>query len=180
MAEATKQTTETHLRILSPADQKEFWQLRLRALREEPESFEAAYEESISVPEAEIARRLQSSDDAFIFGAFAPELIGMVGFYRKIGIKIQHKGVIWGMYVAKEHRGSGLGKALMQAVIERTMTLPNIEQLHLAVSIHNTAARNLYLSLGFSSYGIEPHAKKLGDGYTDQELMILRLVKSSV
>jgi ribosomal protein S18 acetylase RimI-like enzyme len=175
MVNETKQVTEIHLRILTPADQQEFWHLRLRALQEEPESFEAAYEESVSVPEAEIARRLQSSDDTFIFGAFAPQLVGMVGFYRKIGLKIQHKGIIWGMYVAKEHRGNGLGKALMQAVIERATTLPNIEQLHLAVSTHNTTASNLYLSLGFSSYGIEPHAKKLGDVYTDQGLMMLKV-----
>jgi ribosomal protein S18 acetylase RimI-like enzyme len=175
MPDEIKPSKQTQTRILSSSDQKAFWQLRLRALQEEPESFEAAYEESITIPEAEIARRLESSDDAFVLGAFAPELIGMVGFYRKIGIKIQHKGVIWGMYVAREHRGNGLGKNLMQAAIKRAKNLPNLEQLHLAVSTHNTAARNLYLSLGFSSYGIEPHAKKLGDAYTDQHLMILKL-----
>ena len=175
MASETKSAIETHIRILSPSDQKEFWQLRLRALQEEPESFEAAYEESVTIPETEIAKRLQSSDDAFIFGAFAPDLIGIVGFYRKIGIKIQHKGVIWGMYVAKEFRGNGVGKSLMQAVIKRANTISNLEQLHLAVSTHNTAAYNLYQSLGFSSYGIEPHAKKLGNAFTDQHMMVLKL-----
>jgi len=175
MLDDIKTAVEAQVRVLSQSDLDVFWQLRLRALQEEPESFEAAYEESVNLPEDEIARRLQCSDDSFIFGAFAPDLAGMVGFYRKIGIKIQHKGLIWGMYVAKEFRGQGLGKALMKAVITRASTIANLEQLHLAVSTHNTTARNLYLSLGFSSYGIEPHAKKLGDAYTDQDLMILKL-----
>jgi ribosomal protein S18 acetylase RimI-like enzyme len=171
--------TAAEIKILSQSDLKAFWQLRLRALQEEPESFEDAYEESVNMPEAEIARRLQYSDDSFILGAFVPDLVGMVGYYRRIGIKVRHKGLIWGMYVAKEFRGQGLAKALMQSAIERASGIAGLEQLHLAVSTHNTVARNLYLSLGFSSYGIETHAKKLGNDYTDRELMILRLMKSA-
>src|ERR1700727_2872099 len=94
------------IKILLPEDKEIFWQLRLRALQEEPESFEDAYEEAINMPESEIVRRLEPSEDSFVFGAFAPDLVGMVGFYRRVGIKVKHKGLVWGMYVAKEQRGS--------------------------------------------------------------------------
>ena len=175
MPDDIKIAVEAEIRVLTQSDLDAFWKLRLRALQEEPESFEDAYEESVNIPQSEIARRLHSSDDSFILGAFAPGLIGMVGYYRRTGIKVRHKGLIWGMYVTKEARGKKLGKALMAAVITQTANISSLEQLHLAVSTHNTTARNLYLSLGFTSYGIEPHAKKLGDDYTDRDLMMLKL-----
>jgi RimJ/RimL family protein N-acetyltransferase len=39
----------------------------------------------------------------------------------------------------------------------------------------NKAAHNLYLSLGFESYGLEPKALKIDNRYYDDELMFLIL-----
>jgi RimJ/RimL family protein N-acetyltransferase len=47
-----------------------------------------------------------------------------------------------------------------------------LEQLYLTVVIPNDAARQLYRSCGFVSYGIEERALKLGDRYWDEALMI--------
>ena len=38
-----------------------------------------------------------------------------------------------------------------------------------------TAARALYLAIGFTVYGREPRGMKLPDGYYDMEQMVLRL-----
>jgi hypothetical protein len=35
-------------------------------------------------------------------------------------------------------------------------------------------ARKLYESLGFQAYGVEPRSLKIGTGYVDDVLMILR------
>jgi hypothetical protein len=43
------------------------------------------------------------------------------------------------------------------------------------VATDQLAARRLYASLGFESYGRDIHALKLGDAYVDEELMLLRL-----
>lgn len=169
---------QPEIRVLSESDVDSFWQLRLRALKEEPESFGVAYEESANTPIADVAKRLQSSDDSFILGAFMPTLIGMLGFYRRHELKIRHKGTIWGMYVAPEGRGQGVGEALMLAAIARATAIPNLEQLLLTVVTKNEAARNLYLSLGFQPYGIEREALKLGDRFLDEEMMILKLPKT--
>jgi len=45
----------------------------------------------------------------------------------------------------------------------------------LSVVTTNEAALQLYLSLGFASYGIEHGALKLGDKYLDEDLLFLRL-----
>lgn len=58
------------------------------------------------------------------------------------------------MYVAHEARGRGVGRALLLAAIERARALSGVEQIHLAVTTHNSAARALYVSVGFVAYGM--------------------------
>ncbi len=163
------------IRLLSEADVDAFWRLRLRALKEEPESFGASYEESVNLPQSDIVARLQNTDESFVFGAFTPELSGMIGFFRHKGLKARHKGTIWGMYVVPEARGQGIGRALMQASIERAITIFDLEYLTLTVVTTKTSARQLYSSLGFETYGLERAALKLGEQLFDEELMSLAL-----
>ena len=165
------------IRKLTEDDIEALWNLRLRALRDNPEAFGSTYEETLQRGKESYRQRLQQPHtETFYLGAFEEEsLVGMVGFFRENGLKGQHKGYIISMFVAPEQRGRGVGKALVTEAIAQARTIPGVEQLHLAVVTTNTAARQLYRSLGFEVYGLEPHALQQGEQYWDEELMVLRL-----
>ena len=167
----------TVIRPLAVADAAAWRVLRLRALREEPEAF-------VITAEEEARRGLRDTRSRFrahgrernILGAFEDgELVGCVGYYRESYTKIRHKAAIWGMYVAPEQRGRGVGRALMEGALQRIGRLRGVEQVHLAIWAGNRAARALYGSLGFRRTGIERRAAKLGRRYLDDETMVLWL-----
>ncbi len=171
----SKAPEELIIKLLSEKDVEIFWPLRLRALKEEPGSFGADYEESKGHDLKEIASRLACNDDSFVLGAFCPDLIGVVGFYRQKGKKLRHQGTIWGMYLAPEFRGMSIARQLMVASIMYAQELPDLEYLKLTVTIPNKPASKLYKSLGFEKYGVEPAALKINGKNVDEILMQLKL-----
>lgn len=168
------------VRILTEADAEAFWNIRLRALRDDPESFGSTFEEFLERGIAGVAQGLRkrtSGPDDATFGAFDRTIVGIAGFMREQETKRHHKAVIWGMYVPREARGRGIGKALLQAAIAYAKTLPDLEKINLSVVLTSKEARQLFISLGFEPYGLEKHALKLQDKYFDQELMSLDLTR---
>jgi GNAT superfamily N-acetyltransferase len=169
------------VRRLTEADAEAFWNIRLRALRDNPESFGASYEEILDRGIAGVTqglRRSEAAPDDATFGAFDGKIIvGIASFQREAEIKKRHKGVVWGMYVPQELRGKGVGKALVEAAIAYAKTLSGLEQINLAVVLTSREARKLFVSMGFETYGLERHALKLHERYFDQEHMTLRLIE---
>jgi ribosomal protein S18 acetylase RimI-like enzyme len=165
------------IRILTEEDLDALWSIRLRSLQENPEAFGSTYDETLQRGKESLRQRLRQPHAASCFlGAFDDErLVGIVAYVREAGTKGQHKGYIISMYVMPEQRGRGIGKALLAEAIALARALPGLDQLLLAVVTVNTAARQLYHSLGFEVYGLEPRALKQGDQYWDEELMILLL-----
>lgn len=169
--------TETSIEIkeLGAHDAEDFFKLRLRGLKEEPHAFTSSYEESAAEDISNVAKRLVSNENSFVLGVYdQSKLVGVTGFYRyKDGIKVAHKGVVWGVYLLPEYRGKGIAKRLLLEVIAKVRGLPGIELVHLGVNPANPPVVKLYESVGFSKWGSELHALKVDGQYVDEDQMVL-------
>jgi len=83
-----------------------------------------------------------------------------------------HVGVL-GILVERDHRGRGVGRALLEEAIARSRG--RFELLRLSVNADNPRARRLYERFGFRKVGSIPRSHRRYGTYVDEELMVLRL-----
>jgi ribosomal protein S18 acetylase RimI-like enzyme len=163
------------IRRLSSADAAAFQALRLRGLRENPEAFGSTYAEERDRPLDAVAERLgRDAESSFVLGAALASdgpLVGLTGCYRESSRKRRHVAIIWGMFVAPEARGRGIGGALLDAAIAVAAEWPGVEQITLTVVTEKAAARALYASRGFISFGMEPRALRDESRHYDMEYL---------
>jgi ribosomal protein S18 acetylase RimI-like enzyme len=150
------------IRTLDEADAPDLIALRRVALVDSPESFLASPEDDWASTETDVRELLRRHPDSVVFGAYAPQLSGMLGLYRERLTKAAHKAHLWGMFVLESHRRQGLAARLLEAAIRYARTLDGIASIHLSVSDSAIAAQRLYESAGFKTWGIEPDAIRVG------------------
>jgi ribosomal protein S18 acetylase RimI-like enzyme len=165
------------MRRLTDLDAEALRNLRFSALETEPQSFGESLDELRQVNAETYAERLRSGgNENFVMGAFDKSvLVGMAGFYREQRPKLRHKGWVWGVFVSRPYRGKGIGRTLLNNLLESAGALHGLRCILLNVATTQEPARNLYLSLGFRSFGVEPQALKVGEDFIAEEHMVLEL-----
>ena len=164
-------TQDVQIRLLTPADAALYREIRLEALQAAPEAFGSTYELERTYTAPQFADLLGRSD---VFGAFrGAALLGMAGYRAQVGPKREHKGYLWGMYVRAAARGLGVGKLLVEAVLDHARS--RVERVQLTVVSDNETAQRLYRSCGFVEYGHEVHSLKQNGRYYDEKLMAVAL-----
>jgi len=153
------------------ADAIRYRDIRLEALTANPEAFASSFEFENAQPLSWFSERLDSST---VLGVFRDqELIAIATFAIQRGQKMAHKGVIWGMYVRPNARRAGIGRRLVEAILD--LARQRVELIQLTVVRDNEQARHLYASLGFQEYGIERNALKQDGRYYDEVLLAKEL-----
>src|SRR5271155_3692886 len=163
--------TRIEIRRLTSADAAAYRDIRLAGLRDSPEAFGSTFVRENAQPLAWFCDRLRNSQ---VFGAFrSTDLLGIAGFVIREGEKERHKGLLVGMYVRPDSRNAGVGRQLVEAVIDHARD--QVEVIQLSVVSGNERARRLYASLGFVEYGVEKNSLKQDGRYYDEILMALDL-----
>jgi len=163
------------IRRLTSADAVAYRKIRLAGLIDSPEAFGSTFARESDRSLSWFRERLRNTQ---VFGAFrSTDLLGIAGFVVREGEKERHKGLLWGMYVRADARKTGVGRRLVEAVID--FARERVELLQLSVVSDNEPARRLYARLGFAQYGVEKSSLKQDGRYYDEILMALDLRPNS-
>jgi RimJ/RimL family protein N-acetyltransferase len=158
------------IRRLGADDAERYRAFRLHSLRAMPSSFSSSFAEESARPLSATVERLAPTgrpDDA-VFGAFcSEELVGIAGLRRWAGDQERHKATLFGMAVAPERSGQGIGTALVRHVLDYARSVEGLIQVELRYSEGNAPAERLYRACGFEEWGRERGAVLVaGDAIT--------------
>lgn len=168
-------TPEFTVRRLDPSDTRDFLSLRREALIRAPLSFGASVEDDVGLDPGFVRDSFGEERESATFGAFDPELVGIVGVHRRRVGKRSHRALLWGLYVTSGHRGRGIGGALVEAAVAHAREMEDVRWLDLSVTGPSEPAAALYASLGFERWGSQPDALRHGGEGVIEHHMVLDL-----
>jgi len=166
---------ELTFRKLIATESTNYRSIRLECLQQFPEYFGSTFEEENAKDELIFEKYIkEENSDHFMTGAFDGEvLIGICGFDRQARNKTMHRGEIVQMYVKAEYANKKVGSNLLIKTINHAFTNSEIDQVTLSFVEGNSSAKKLYENIGFRFYGKIERYFKFGNGYTNQNFMIL-------
>ena len=163
------------IRPLTENDAAAFKALRLASIADSPTAVWPTVEEESRLTPEQVKAKLEQTPNQVVFGAFiGDQLAGIAGLRRESLIQLLHKASIWGVFVRPEMRKAGIARQLFACIKAHAQAL-GVLQIHLSVNAENGRARDLYASLGFQRYGIEPRGACIAGQFYDEEHMCLRL-----
>ncbi|PBQ21836.1 GNAT family N-acetyltransferase [Pseudomonas congelans] len=155
-------------RRLTPADAPAYRALMLEAYERHPDAFTSDVTEREMLPAEWWEKRLDDSAGAteVVFAAVKDgHLLGVAGLSMETRNKARHKSTLFGMYVPPAHRNRGIGSRLVRSVLDHAGTRPALLLVQLTVTQGNSEAVGLYERMGFVTFGLEPLAVAVGNGF---------------
>jgi GNAT superfamily N-acetyltransferase len=176
MAPLVGAMSDYEIRSLGPDDATAYFAMRLRCMHDAAAQFRSAPEDVEREGLAHWQSRLESNDERIVGVFDGDTLIGIGGIARDWRVKLRHKALLFGMFVAPEAVGRGVGRAIVDALIAHAHGF--VASLHLTLMADNDRALALYERAGFTVYGCEPQSVMQPGGPGD-ELLMWRAIDSS-
>lgn len=131
-----------------------------------PESFKQRTTESQT---KWIQDSISSQTSIIIAAYFNGKIIGFCNGQSYKDIKRSHRATL-GVSLHPQYRGLGLGRKMMEILIENMKKFSEVKIIELDVMVNNRMALKLYESLGFKKAGIFPKAFILPSGEISDNL----------
>ncbi|MEI7792849.1 MAG: GNAT family protein [Candidatus Berkelbacteria bacterium] len=169
---------EIILKKLKPEDWAEYKKIRLEALEKEPTAFAMSFEEEVGRSDDLWSTKLDPSGDLLnymIFACDGNEVIGMAGIFQNEKTKLKHISNIYGVYLRESYRGRGIGKAMLEIMINEAKKAPGVAKISLSVNTEQLPAVRSYEKAGFKNIGKVEREMKVGNKYYDEYIMEMLL-----
>jgi len=154
----------TEILRLPVGNWKEYRDLRLRALREDPEAFSSSYAATQEQPDEywkdRLAEALRGERSWLLFAKEGDKLVGMIGAF--VEAKSSDTATVVSVYVPREERGKGVSAALMEEMLRVLSESAELRKAELVVNVSQSQAIQLYLRFGFRETGRQPSTTGAG------------------
>ena len=159
------------VRRLVPEDASLYRSIMLHAYDTYPDAFTSSAaersKESMEWWKSRIDSRIHANE--IVFGAWVNrKLIGVAGISFQTREKLQHKAMVFGMYVDQNQRGAGVGHQLLNSLLDEARGREGVRIVQLTVTEGNIEAEKLYSNVGFKRFGIEPLAVRVSSTYVSK------------
>lgn len=133
---------------------------------------------TILMSEATEYKYLQSKENSsYQFGIVTEDGDDLIGTIELMDINNINKTSTVGLFIGdEENRGQGYGKEAMNLILDYGFNILNLNSIQLNVFSFNTAAYNMYKSVGFKDVGIRREAYIIADRKID--VIIMDIIKS--
>lgn len=134
-------------REVGEADVHVWRDLRLRALQDSPGAFGSTYEREAGFTDEDWRERTLIGDGVAVLGLLDGVPVGLGGGFRDLPGWLH----VVAMWTVPEHRGKGVGSAVLAHLVDRARQ--ERLRVHLDVAVANPSARRAYERSGFVATG---------------------------
>jgi RimJ/RimL family protein N-acetyltransferase len=126
---------------------------------------------------SEMFKGMENQDNLYLSCFVNDRFVGSCSILRDLlGRRRSYHVGIFGITIAKDFRGEGIGEELSLTTIgEAKQVVPGLTLLRLQMYSPNTVARHLYEKLGFNQYGKLPGGVWHSGEYVDEIVMYKQL-----
>jgi ribosomal protein S18 acetylase RimI-like enzyme len=157
--------------LLPPEQWQPYKEIRLEALKMEPQAFGSSYTTMLQQPDTfwqgRLAEAALRNGNWLLFARENDRIIGMIGAFANLE---QNTVSVISVYVTPQARGKGVSKALMRAILEEISQLKRFQSVSLTVNKIQAPALHLYQHFGFKITREEDALMGDGNTYTEYHM----------